>query len=870
MPRGLTGPSGVTLGSIHANTMALASALLARRNREPDRCRGAGDDELVVPLRLGDMTSDIASAKERIDAYMESDCGTGITKAVVTGVLHYGYTVGSNPTGRTSNTSSLRFSRTDYDDTLSLTTMRRVINHLASTHTLQVRVRSEPNADLDMCLSVFSRHIVDGILIAGSFKQWTDTNTKRVKKSNGRVPGQAQLRKDVLAMLTSHEMNAVLDAAAAAAAAAANKPPVVSQIQLPCFPYTSRKPNKMLWSSVTIQYGPLTALQFASLCASVSMVHGLAKTMCIRPTAPDRCEHLVKNGISTKRHLVCMTLSEMDAVESARRPQITLLVTIDKRHRGMERLGFPHGYTSTHWRTTASALEKKWHASHGPGWPKDKHISYLISTDALRDHDVHGSSNQLVAKYGKVLGLTFKDEMEVRIYIKLIRTLMNCCGSQMDPTYRRQLWARGGGGGSITGGTANGGFGDGDGARFGAGGVDGGADGARTDWVNNVYGDRGLNSGDGGANEPASKTGGYACHGLDLNQIEQQVLATRVFQRYNQTDVISKLSDFDERLNGSYCLRAEAATARYKLGHNDVRYRNLDLGGATGGALESAVTAKASRLEAEREALVTPRYNSTAFYFQFGKPKTGTTLQFITLCAASCLLHGPATQCMNVRGDIETEESYRCRRWNSSHPPLVCKSLKMSVPRPATKTERALENAQDAAVERPSRIYRERLTFHSREKKFLFATASSGPVLQSTDGWQRMRSKQQLNAGTAHTDSPLSTFTALADLVGNADDPFLLKGYASALHLSSEEVTALEAFLTPWNKLRGCCGAQNGATSKKVLSRAPRHQKQGGDKATKNSKCAGDVLDALETKLSNSKVFRTCGGNNLKLTNPCH
>ena len=42
------------------------------------------------------------------------------------------------------------------------------------------------------------------------------------------------------------------------------------------------------------------------------------------------------------------------------------------------------------------------------------------------------------------------------------------------------------------------------------------------------------------------------------------------------------------------------------------------------------------------------RSQKTSFMLQYGQPRTATTLQFMTLCAATCLLHGPTTECVLV------------------------------------------------------------------------------------------------------------------------------------------------------------------------------------------------------------------------------
>jgi hypothetical protein len=63
-----------------------------------DSCYGADDDELVVPLRLGDGHSDVESAQHQIDEYL-AKCTHQITKAVVSAVLHYGFNILTNTRG---------------------------------------------------------------------------------------------------------------------------------------------------------------------------------------------------------------------------------------------------------------------------------------------------------------------------------------------------------------------------------------------------------------------------------------------------------------------------------------------------------------------------------------------------------------------------------------------------------------------------------------------------------------------------------------------------------------------------------------------------------------------------------------------------
>ena len=90
---GLTGPSGIELAPEEEQLEKYYYELRARY--QLGRCETSAPDELVVPLRLGDLRSDAASVRSRIDATLEKyECHERrIRKAVVMGVLHYGFNV---------------------------------------------------------------------------------------------------------------------------------------------------------------------------------------------------------------------------------------------------------------------------------------------------------------------------------------------------------------------------------------------------------------------------------------------------------------------------------------------------------------------------------------------------------------------------------------------------------------------------------------------------------------------------------------------------------------------------------------------------------------------------------------------------------
>lgn len=86
---GLTGPSGIELASEEEQIEKFYYEM--RALRDLGHCETSAPDELVVPLRLGDLTSDVGSVVEHMNALQ--GCRGQLRKAVVTGVLHYGFNV---------------------------------------------------------------------------------------------------------------------------------------------------------------------------------------------------------------------------------------------------------------------------------------------------------------------------------------------------------------------------------------------------------------------------------------------------------------------------------------------------------------------------------------------------------------------------------------------------------------------------------------------------------------------------------------------------------------------------------------------------------------------------------------------------------
>lgn len=153
---GRVGPSEVDLG--HSGALMKAFARAVSVMHAEGRCSGADADEVVVPLRLGDIQTDVAAAGYRIDQFLNSQDGRNITKAVVQAVLHFGFNVRTKIDG----TTETEFRRDKEGEEASLRTIREVVDIL-KTRGLEVRIRSEPNVDFDMCFRIFSKHFIEGI-----------------------------------------------------------------------------------------------------------------------------------------------------------------------------------------------------------------------------------------------------------------------------------------------------------------------------------------------------------------------------------------------------------------------------------------------------------------------------------------------------------------------------------------------------------------------------------------------------------------------------------------------------------------------------------------------------------------------------------
>ena len=64
------------------------------------------------------------------------------------------------------------------------------------------------------------------------------------------------------------------------------------------------------------------------------------------------------------------------------------------------------------------------------------------------------------------------------------------------------------------------------------------------------------------------------CETADLKAVETRLVASRLFSEC-KLDAIRRLSKRDRYFDGSYCVRANKATARLRLGFNDHKYKNV-------------------------------------------------------------------------------------------------------------------------------------------------------------------------------------------------------------------------------------------------------------------------------------------------------
>eukprot|EP00729_Bicosta_minor_P015504 gene15504-32885_t len=203
---------------------------------------------------------------------------------------------------------------------------------------------------------------------------------------------------------------------------------------------------------------------------------------------------------------------------------------------------------------------------------------------------------------------------------------------------------------------------------------------------------------------------------------------------------------------------------------------------------------------------------------QYGKPRTATTLQFMTLCASTCLLHGKGECVFDPRGER------MCNKWVPSEGPLVCKTHTISNYRP--------------------------MQFDSKHK-YLFVTQNNN----KTSG-HKIDRKFVKESNVA--------YAAIASNLGNKDDPLLLHDYAKVLGLKGTQVDDLNRFLTLWDKLRVCCGAQMSNEYRRRLVKSNSSKKSNlqtvpANNTKTSNKCEEYNIAEVEQALLATKIFKTCG-----------
>ena len=104
---GLTGPSGIEFASEEEQLEKFYYEM--RALRDLGHCDTSAPDELLVPLRLGDLTSDVESVRKHIDGTLgQPGCRGQLRKAVVMGVLHYGFNVSAERSYFTTHVAHTR------------------------------------------------------------------------------------------------------------------------------------------------------------------------------------------------------------------------------------------------------------------------------------------------------------------------------------------------------------------------------------------------------------------------------------------------------------------------------------------------------------------------------------------------------------------------------------------------------------------------------------------------------------------------------------------------------------------------------------------------------------------------------------------
>ena len=176
---GRTGPNNITLGPVDMLIPSFVKSMISMR--DTDGCEVAADDELVVVLRLGDeVPHGITGWTVAVNRYLKEQAGLNVAplvrRAVVCAVLHYD--------GDVVDAQGVRINQHHRNkDALSFQRVDEMVQALRNRGLEDVRVRSEPQVDRDICFYTFSRHVV-GVQRSSSIHKfnhefnWTSRKTQ--------------------------------------------------------------------------------------------------------------------------------------------------------------------------------------------------------------------------------------------------------------------------------------------------------------------------------------------------------------------------------------------------------------------------------------------------------------------------------------------------------------------------------------------------------------------------------------------------------------------------------------------------------------------------------------------------------------------
>ena len=267
--------------------------------------------------------------------------------------------------------------------------------------------------------------------------------------------------------------------------------------------------------SIIVQYGlprTATSLQFQTLCLISCLKFGV-KTKCVFDDACRGSAYKVNGTVVAP--LVCKTHVKTKAVRAAKRGKL-FVTSSDASYRGSQCNRTKRKCDDDKpWRVAVKSFGAR--------------VEYAQVIEAV---SLRGGAD-LVSDYAKSFRLDTSEIELIRDYIREWEVLRVCCGAQMSSSYRHRLWA-----------TA-----------------------------------RSLSNTAARAWDAASLTSekpraDAQCDGLDLVKVEKRLVATHLFNTC-RLDTIRRLSKRDRYFDGGYCQRASRATAKFKLGFNDPKYKSL-------------------------------------------------------------------------------------------------------------------------------------------------------------------------------------------------------------------------------------------------------------------------------------------------------